>query len=198
MKQIVDRCGNTNGSNAVPCTANRRQFQRTSFITAGWAVPANAVGVEASSAGVRIWSVDVAKTGLLIKTTEEFLTSHLLLELLLPEFAGSLVLGRIVRRETQIVEHLNGRQKTFHLLGIEICQRLPRRALAKPFPRGSVRTNDTEHTAISRQSPPKVVQLLLHQVRDRLSLIRPETIVRTMLVTLFLLGAVLGVRSMWE
>lgn len=107
---------------------NRRE-ERFDFRTTGFVFPLKEEGMEASQAPVRIWTVDVSTTGALVRSYEPIAAERVLVELVLPQMAGSLIEGKLVRSKEDVAKYVNGKELNSYLYGIQFTTLVERKSV---------------------------------------------------------------------
>ena len=103
---------------------NNRREKRIEFRTTGTIFPPldDPTSEDAKIAtfpATKVWTVDVSTNGALVKSFQPIPQQRVLLELLMPELSGSIIEGELVRQETETVRHLNGKEETAYLHGVQ-------------------------------------------------------------------------------
>ncbi|TWT57860.1 hypothetical protein KOR42_12270 [Thalassoglobus neptunius] len=79
----------------------------------------------------RIWTIDLSNTGAVIKSYRSIEQDRVLLDLLIPELAGSIVEGRIVKREQEPALQVEAQSDEAFEYRVEFLKFVPRSAMPK-------------------------------------------------------------------
>lgn len=111
----------------------QRRESRVDFRTTGFAFPLKPEGLAPLGAPVRIWTVDVSTTGALVRCYEKIESQRVLVELVMPQMAGSFIEGSIARSSEETARYLNGKERKSFLYGIQFTRLVKKDAVPQDF-----------------------------------------------------------------
>lgn len=110
----------------------QRREDRVDFRTTGHAYVLGPSGFTPIEQPVRIWTVDVSTTGALVRTYSPITSQRLLIELVMPQLAGSLIEAKVVRRLQDVARYLDGKDQASYLYGLRFSRIIKKSLMSEP------------------------------------------------------------------